>query len=105
LRSHHWKKGIPEEFLNSWFQMLNTRFKSRYEEMTDFERILKLLHIPDDIILKLTGNNQNPIDREKILKINEKGAEIELPPSVNDFSEFKKWILNKLDNIEKILNN
>jgi len=105
LRTHHWKKGIPEDFLNSWFQMLNTNFKLKNEEITDFESILKQLHVPDNITLKIRGNNQLPEERNNTLIIKEKIAEIEKPPSVRNFSEFKKWVLNRLDSIEKILNN
>jgi len=105
LRTHHWKKGIPEDFLNSWFQMLNTNFKLKNEEITDFESILKQLHVPDNIAFKIRGNNQFPKERNNSLTIKEKVGEIEKPPSIKNFSEFKKWIINKLDNIEKILNN
>ena len=99
LRAHHWKKGIPEDFLISWFQMLKN------EEIPDFENILKQLHVPDNITLKIKGNNQPPKEKNNTLIIKEKIVQIENSPSVKDFSEFKKWILNRLDNIEKILDN
>lgn len=99
LRNHHWKKGIPEDFLNSWFQTLKS------EEIPDFEDILTQLHVPDNITLKLGGNNQLPKERNNTVRIKEKIVEIEKPPSIKDFSEFKKWILNRLENIEKILDN
>ncbi len=67
--------------------------------------ILKQLHVPDNITLNIRGNNQLPKESNNTLIIKEKRVEIEKPPSVRDFSEFKKWILNRLDNIEKILDN
>lgn len=99
LRNHHWKKGIPEDFLNSWFQTLKS------EEIPDFEDILTQLHVPDNITLKFGGNDQLPKERNNTVRIKENIVEIEKPPSIRDFSEFKKWILNRLENIEKILDN
>ncbi len=75
------------------------------EEITDFEGILKQLNIPNDITLKVRGNTQLPKEGNKTLIIKDNIVEIEKPPSVRDFSEFKKWILNRLNNIEKILDN
>ena len=100
LRIHHWKKGIAVDFLKSWYQMLKNE-----EEITDFEGILKHLNVPNDITLNIRGNNQLPKKGNKTLIIKDNIVEIEKPPSVRDFSEFKKWILNRLNSIEKILDN
>ncbi len=100
LRIHHWKKGIAVDFLKSWYQMLKNE-----EEITDFEGILKHLNVPNDITLNIRGNNQLPKKGNKTLIIKDNIVEIEKPPSVSDFSEFKKWILSRINNIEKILDN
>ena len=105
LRTHHWKKGIPEDFLVCWFKILNSSFKLKNEELSDFESILNKLNVTENVTSKIRGISQLPKEKNNILKTLEKKNEIEKQPSVRNFSEFKKWILNRLDNIEKILKN
>ena len=105
LRNHHWKNEIPKEFLINWVHMENSQYELNDIDKNDFEKIFKKLNVEDNIVLKLCGIKTNT-DKKNIqipdenVTITTKTLEI---PSINNFPEFKKWIIKKLDEIEDLI--
>ncbi|TET05798.1 MAG: hypothetical protein E3J90_00010 [Promethearchaeota archaeon] len=110
LRNHHWKKGMPKEFTINWLKNTTKDFSDPEEALMEFQVMLNKLHLSYSV---------NNIDLERENKPEKKGSNrSELPetipnvkqpintkaiPSINNFSEFKKWLLNKLNELEKIV--
>ncbi|MFX0176823.1 MAG: hypothetical protein ACFE85_11395, partial [Candidatus Hodarchaeota archaeon] len=93
LRNHHWKKGIPSEFAEEWIKMAQTSYSFTNDDNADFETLFQKLGIQD--IKKIESNQQNnQIDTFKDYSYND-------IPSLENFQEFKTWILRKLDELGK----
>jgi len=108
LRNHHWKTGISEDFLFKWIRMEISGYSLTTEDYNDFEEIFKVLNIPDDLI----SNSLNvALQQEDIEFAKEKksvSSEIKEKfedhmPLIKNFSQFKKWLLDKMDEIERII--
>ena len=107
LRNHHWKKGIPKEFAITWLKSVTKDFSDPEETFMEFQVILNKLQISYSV---------NGIDLERENGLEKKVLTIKKPesianakqprktsviPSINNFPEFKKWLLNKLSELEK----
>ena len=106
LRNHHWKEKINEEFIRQWFKdptLVNEKNSKNVKIM------LKKLGIPHELVIKYEP--QEIDKKEEIDSMNSKAGsfeEIETPlilnsekmPSIKDFKLFRKWILDKLDQLE-----
>jgi len=109
LRNHHWKNEIPEEFLSKWVHMENSQYILQESDKKDFKNIFEKLNLRDNRILKFCGNDcikytgdtqitkQDNVDEVFITKVTE-------IPSIENFPEFKKWILKRLNEIEELIN-
>jgi len=99
LRNHHWKEGIDKEFLEEWVTMDISKYTLAESDLNDFQVIFQKLDLPSEITINLFGieKNNNVKDVEPKIQI--------LPeiPSIKDFYSFKKWILRKVEDIEKLL--
>ena len=108
LRNHHWKKGMPKEFAITWLKSVTKDFSEPEEALMEFQVILNKLQISYSV---------NGIDLERENGLEKKGLKNEKPesiskakqprktnviPSINNFPEFKKWLLNKLTELEKL---
>ncbi|MHA2280700.1 MAG: hypothetical protein ACXAC5_07600 [Promethearchaeota archaeon] len=95
LRNHHWKEGIPDTFIKEWSEMKLSHYKLTETDFADFESIISSLclnpHIPPKTKVKIEKRN---ISRDYKAP---SGAEF---PSINNFSEFKEWMLKALGKIE-----
>jgi hypothetical protein len=110
LRNHHWKNGIDKEFLTEWQKMNNTKYALNEDDLSDFHKIFNILKAPKEILTDISTdsmnydekitNNNNTILTERIKSKISSSNSI---PSIKNFSQFKKWVLNKLDQIEKLL--
>ena len=110
LRNHHWKKGMPKEFAITWFKITTKDFVDPEEALMEFQVMLKKLHLSysvSEIDLERKsepekkGRNRNEkTDSLSIIKQPKKTMAI---PSTDNFPEFKKWLLNKLSELEKIV--
>jgi len=110
LRNHHWKNGIDKEFLTEWQKMNNTKYALNEDDLSDFHKIFNILKAPEEILTDISTdsmnydenitNNNNIILTEQIKSKISSSNSI---PSIKNFSQFKKWVLNKLDQIEKLL--
>ncbi len=109
LRKHHWKEGIPKDFLEEWIKMNQTKYELQENDYIEFEEILTKLKIPQKIITELISGtidskskktNTKIFNQRNVAKDSSEKGKI---PSVSDFAKFKKWILKELDAIEKNL--
>ena len=94
--------------------MVNTGHNLKDDDITDFETIFKKLSIPDDFILKLFNKKLDlnedlgkNVQTRKIERKKNKTSSKNKPqnlPSVKNFPEFKKWLLKRINDIEKLIN-
>ena len=110
LRNHHWKKGIPKEFAIKWLKNTTKDFSDPKEALMEVQIILNKLHIPYFISdIDLEHNNKSEVKEETISEKTLPTSNIEQPrkthviPSIDNFPEFKKWILTRLAELEKIV--
>ncbi|MFX0027114.1 MAG: hypothetical protein ACFE8M_11940 [Candidatus Hermodarchaeota archaeon] len=103
LRNHHWKNGIDRDFLTEWQKMNNTKYKLENDDLSDFRKIFTILKAPEDSLIEISSDNM--IYDENIIKNNSERftKQTNSIPSIKNFPQFKKWVLNKLDEIEKLL--
>ncbi|MGQ4874636.1 MAG: hypothetical protein ACP6IY_11260 [Promethearchaeia archaeon] len=111
LRNHHWKDGIPKRFILDWIKMKNTNYSLTDNDLNDFDEIFAKLGISNEIIDKLFS-----MSFEENLG-SKKKKELEFTPELsnisnnlleiiqNDFSLFRKKVLELLSNIENNLEN
>lgn len=108
LRNHHWKNGIDKEFLTEWQKMNNTKYEIDEDVLSDFHKIFNILKAPEEILTNISSDsinydenltNNNNVFTEQINNIESPSNSI---PSIKNFPQFKKWFLNKLDEIEKL---
>jgi hypothetical protein len=110
LRNHHWKKGIPKDFTMTWLKNTTKDFSDPKEALMEVQIILNKLHIPYSINdIDLEHNNKSEVKEETISEKPLPISNIEQPrkthviPSIDNFPEFKKWILTRLAELEKIV--
>ena len=49
LRNHHWKEGIPKDFVEEWYQMNISDYQLSESDQLDFEKIVKKLVLEGDM--------------------------------------------------------
>ena len=113
LRNHHWEKGIPKEFVFKWLQMIDSKFQTSERDLLDFQIIFEKLKIPLAYLPNLPkvdkenkpqdNTSHKPIIPTVTIKNESVKTTIEAIPSVENFQEFKSWLLKKLDDLETIL--
>jgi len=108
LRNHHWKNGIPKEFAINWLKNTTKDFSDPEEALTEFQVLLNKLRLPysvSDTDLECEkepekkGSNRSEI-AETIPNVKQSRTTKAIP-STDNFPEFKKWLLNKLSELEK----
>ena len=110
LRNHHWEKGIPPDFVSKWVQMIDTKTQTNENDLLDFQIIFDKLKIPIAYLPDVKEENKHanttlhkPINPTINIKSESVKVTIEPIPSVENFQEFKSWLLKKLDDLETIL--
>ena len=110
LRNYHWKNGIDREFLTEWQKMNHTKYTLDKDDLSDFSKIFNILKAPEEILTNISNNSMNfdeNINNNKNVmfaeQINNKESHPISIPSINNFPQFKKWVLKKLDEIENLL--
>jgi len=110
MRNHHWEKGIPPEFLSKWIQMIGTKLQANENDLLDFQIIFEKLKIPPAYLPEVNEENKphsntphKPINTTVSIKNERVKCTIEAIPLVENFQEFKSWLLKKLDDLETIL--
>ncbi|MFX1237184.1 MAG: hypothetical protein ACFFAS_14930 [Promethearchaeota archaeon] len=95
LRNHHWNDQIPKDFLEKWISMKYTKFNLSELDKQDFEKILKYLKIPEDIVMQLIPKHDIENNSKTARNAHKKSI-----PSMSDFIAFKKWFLETLERVE-----
>ena len=110
LRNRHWKEGVHFGFLKDWVRACVSSRNSADDNRTDFETIFKVLRVPQEDIyalLDVNGIRDEDSEREECpdptdaIKRKSKKLAQDNFPSVADFKEFKNWMLEKLNEIER----
>jgi len=110
LRNHHWKKGMPKEFAINWFKNISKDFSGPEEALMEFQVILNKLHLPYSVIdvdlalekepeIKGRNRSEKPVSTSNAKEPTKSHA----IPSIDNFPEFKKWLLHKLAELEKFV--
>lgn len=107
LRTHHWDQGIPEEFVQEWVSMKNTHYPLSDLDHKDFLTLFSKLNIssenidfPEVINQNLAApsvNNEIKKSKNEIISNYDEPTSI---PSIHNFSLFREWVFNKLEQIE-----
>ena len=98
LRNHHWKDGIPEDFIIEWTHMNISQYQLTEEDMIDFETILKKLKISNAFLI--TDNEGESGERQESKLMDHL---LQIPP-ISKFHEFKLWLLSTIEHVENGLN-
>jgi hypothetical protein len=106
LRNHHWEQGIPQEFTDEWILMKNTGHILTENDLLDFQILFQKLEFTLNVNIRSYRNNSNnkPLinDNKETISTNIEPV-VDVIPSVQTFSEFKKWALMKVEELEKKL--
>ena len=101
---------MPKEFAIKWLEKITKDFLNPKEALMEFQVIqnkLNLSYSVSNIDLERKnkpekkGDTQN--EKTKSLSNSKQHQKTNAIPPINDFSEFKKWLLNKLTELEKIV--
>ncbi|MBY9016114.1 MAG: hypothetical protein KGD68_10515 [Candidatus Lokiarchaeota archaeon] len=110
LRNHHWKKGMSKEFAINWLKNATKDFSDPEEALLEFQVILNKLHLSysvSDIDLEHKNEPEikarNRSEKEEPINNTQQPRKTLVIPSIDNFPEFKKWLLNKLAELEKIV--
>ncbi|NVM17020.1 MAG: hypothetical protein HWN80_04840 [Candidatus Lokiarchaeota archaeon] len=106
LRNRHWTKGIPQDFITNWIQKLYTNSSFDEIDRLDFQIIFDKLHI--NPVQKFSHIEEIKTLKEPIKVILETDnelskKEIETIPPIENFQEFKNWLLKKLDELQNLI--
>jgi len=106
LRNRHWTKGIPQDFITSWVQKLCTNSHLDENDRLDFQIIFDKLHI--NSVQRLSVIQESKPTKEPIkdnIEIQNRTSEriIETIPPIENFHEFKNWLLKKLDELQSLI--
>ena len=127
LRNHHWEKGIPHEFVREWVRTTIKDFSLTENDQMEFQMVINKLNLPyslpelnaeresepitvssshlkrespTQITRKEKKPKTVPIPVKKIERV--KQVESDSIPPIENFREFKGWMLKKLDELENI---
>jgi len=110
LRNHHWKKGMPKEFAINWFKIVTKDFLDHEDALMEFQVILNKLHLSysvNNIDLEREIESEKKVnmrsEKTHSLSITKQPKKTHEIPSIDNFPEFKKWLLNKLTELEKFV--
>jgi len=106
LRNRHWAKGIPQDFITNWVQKLRTNSQLDENDRLDFQIIfdkLQIIPVQKFHVIQETQPVKEPI--EDIIEINNTTSEriVEAIPPIENFQEFKNWLLKKLDELQSLI--
>ena len=102
LRNHHWKEGIPEDFIKEWVQMNYSQYTLTESDKLDFENILDQLGLHESMSILQPFNppkqttmenqeDQTPSTTNKIPSIN------------NNLNKYRQRLLTQLEEIDQFV--
>ena len=107
LRNHHWKDKIDERFVNEWFENSDLITENNIRNV---KLMLKKLGISKQFIIQESlenWDNNRELASDSIETIqkseNKSISNYQEIPLIKDFERFKEWILDKLEEVERII--
>ncbi|MFX0034247.1 MAG: hypothetical protein ACFE9I_01240 [Candidatus Hermodarchaeota archaeon] len=102
LRNHHWKEGIPIEFIQEWARMKVSGYTLLEEDRDDLHEILKKLEIyPQSPPMELPKVPEIEILSESDLE----DISVPMPSPTEECDSYIQWIFTQLNNLEHIIDN
>ena len=128
LRNHHWEKGIPQDFASEWIRSSSTDPSLTEDDHMEFQATLNKLDLPyalpefdaereserepasvnspPHIVRKEKNPKMVPSPKKKVKQDKKVERVVQVGsdsiPSIENYIEFKGWLLKKLDELEKI---
>jgi len=105
LRNHHWKDGIPSTFIQEWAQMEISQYKLNGTEQVEFNKLLDSLNIMIDPFEHSPKTSKRQVMKRELTSKKEiiKDQVVSIPSVKDEWSIFKKWLENKLDILESLI--
>jgi len=108
LRNRHWKEGIPQKFIDKWLQMSISQYTLTDSDIDDLETIFTKLGIRQDTPPLPTSEplNSNSEPERVTTPLESTSSDqilVDEMPSLQNWAQFKKWIISQIGNIEKII--
>lgn len=114
LRNHHWKRGIPKEFVSDWVLEVKQHLHSNEEPLVELQVVLNKLNVPFSLVEFLPSSRAENSPKSKTapstsrevrgnMTAKPRVPKIERVPSVEKFQEFKLWIEQKLDQLDRAI--
>ena len=110
LRNHHWKKGIPEEFVSDWIRVVNQDANSGEEMLVEFQIVLNRLDYPFSLPALTSSLQTRPrakpakegtvVKPKKVIKKQISKFNSNSIPPIHNFQEFRQWMLKKIEQLE-----
>ncbi len=107
LRNHHWEKGILPDFVSKWVQKIDTKSQTNENDLLDLQIIFDKLKIPlayfpeaNEETKPHSNTSHKPVNPTLNIKNKSVKSIVDPIPSVENFQEFKSWLLKKLDDLE-----
>ncbi len=115
LRNHHWKEGMPKDFAIEWVKNTVSQFSDSEEASMELQVILDTLGLSYSISGVEIEAKKKPEKKIHTNKKKRSDNQIMIPPasqpkaktplaipSVENFSEFKQWLLHKIALLESL---
>jgi len=106
LRNHHWAKGIPQEFITNWVKKLNTNSHLNESDRLDFQIIfdkLRIIPAKKNNVLKESEASKELVKKNLVKEDKITKEVVETIPPIENFQEFKNWLLRKIDELENLI--
>jgi hypothetical protein len=103
LRCHHWKEGIPSEFIQRWSAFVQTDVQMTDDLRTQFHHLVS--HLPvRGLLPELFIYDPEISNPMRTIQPSSQGQSLKsVPsppiPSIKDFEAFKRWVLDRLDEL------
>ena len=105
LRNHHWKNGIPVDFIEEWLRMSHTNYTLSDNDITDFESIFNKFNINKSPLLDVLASKNDLTQLPKEPPFNGGTPNKNEIPMTDNFPEFQKWLIKKLKEVEDMVSN
>ncbi len=110
LRNHHWKRGIPEEFVSDWIRVVNQDANNGEEMLVEFQIVLNKLDYPFSLPALTSSLQTRPrakpakegtvVKPKKVIKKQISKFNANSIPPIHNFQEFRQWMLKKIEQLE-----
>ncbi|MFX1377931.1 MAG: hypothetical protein ACFFA4_02460 [Promethearchaeota archaeon] len=96
LRNHHWKEGIPKDFVEEWREMNISKYHLTESDQIDFETILEKLG------LEIKAMTLSP-NVALLPEFEEDSLSLVMPLPSKDWNIYKNWIMAQLTALDQLI--